>query len=797
VALRVVGAVFGLVAISAGPAFGYWVTTDSSNPALAIATTLSAPTAPTAIASSSYAVAVGWSLPTNQVSGAEDQVTRTSPGTPTTVCTVAPNVTSCQDTNLIPGTTYAYSIEAVFSASSWQSSAITTSASTPKVTPTITTTANPASVTVGGSVDDQATISNGFGPTGTITWNLYASTDTTCTGTTYFTSSKQAVNGTSTYTSSDFATAAAGSYVWGFVYSGDASNNPVSVCGGTGESLTVSKATPNISTTATTSTSVGSSVSDTANLSNGVSPSGTITFTLYGPSSTQSCATQVAQVTKSVTGNGSYLSPSITPTQAGTYWWIAAYGGDTNNQPVSDVCGASGESSAVSAVTPTIATTATPSSVTIGGSVADQAVLSNGYSPSGTITWKLYASSDTNCTGAVYFTTTAQAVNGNSTYTSASFTTTAIGTYKWDFSYAGDVNNNPVSACGGTGESLTVNKASPALTAVGHPSGTAGMALSASSISSVLSSSYQGTGTMTFTVFGPSTSAPTSCTSGGTAVGTAAASGNGTYYPSTGYSPTQAGNYWWYASYAGDTNNNPASSTCGSGMSETVVAPVPVTITGVSGDNGNDKVAFTGTGTPGGSITVSICKVNAFPCSTGNLAGTAAVSPVGSNDFWTTPSDDNNLTPGGQYFAQAAQTSPAATSAVLTFNAEKSTNTSATITTPASGTCYYTSTSSDCTTSPRTAWSGNIAGTASDGGGPALKTVQVAISNTSGMWWNGSSFASSVPVYNAATGTSSWTYPLSAVQLGTTTGTFTVQATATDNNTETGPVTSTTFTWKD
>ena len=59
---------------------------------------------------------------------------------------------------------------------------------------------------------------------------------------------------------------------------------------------------------------------------------------------------------------------------------------------------------------------------------------------------------------------------------------------------------------------------------------------------------------------------------GGTTVGTATVSGNATYHPSAGYTPTAAGNYWWYASYGGDSNNNPAASTCGSGMSETVVA---------------------------------------------------------------------------------------------------------------------------------------------------------------------------------------------------------------------------------
>ena len=87
------------------------------------------------------------------------------------------------------------------------------------------------------------------------------------------------------------------------------------------------------------------------------------------------------------------------------------------------------------------------------------------------------------------------------------------------------------------------------------------------------------TGTITFKVFGPQASAPTTCTCGGTTVGTASVSGNGTYNPSGGLSNPSAGNYWWYASYAGDGNNNTAVSTCGSGMSETIVAKASPTLT--------------------------------------------------------------------------------------------------------------------------------------------------------------------------------------------------------------------------
>ncbi|MDR3663263.1 MAG: Ig-like domain-containing protein, partial [Mycobacterium sp.] len=55
-------------------------------------------------------------------------------------------------------------------------------------------------------------------------------------------------------------------------------------------------------------------------------------------------------------------------------------------------------------------------------------------------------------------------------------------------------------------------------------------------------------------------------------MGTATVSGNGTYHPSAGYTPTVVGDYWWYTSFPGDSNNSSAVSACGSGMSETVIS---------------------------------------------------------------------------------------------------------------------------------------------------------------------------------------------------------------------------------
>ncbi len=119
------------VLAAATAALAYWtvsVNNGSGSYAVAQANSLSAPTTPTATPNGGGAITVGWTLPGSQLPGAQYQVTRTSPGSPTTVCTVAATATSCQDTGLTSNTLYGYSIRAVLD--NWQSSAITTSATT-------------------------------------------------------------------------------------------------------------------------------------------------------------------------------------------------------------------------------------------------------------------------------------------------------------------------------------------------------------------------------------------------------------------------------------------------------------------------------------------------------------------------------------------------------------------------------------------------------------------------------------------------------------------------------------------
>ena len=121
---------------------------------------------------------------------------------------------------------------------------------------------------------------------GAVTFDLYKGAD--CSGAKLNGALDPATPATVTangnYTSQSFDTTAtgAGAYHWIAHYSGDANNKAVDgACLDTGENTTVEKASPQITTNAGPGTVLGGQVSDTAHLSGGVNPTGSITFRLY------------------------------------------------------------------------------------------------------------------------------------------------------------------------------------------------------------------------------------------------------------------------------------------------------------------------------------------------------------------------------------------------------------------------------------------------------------------------------------------------------------------------------------
>jgi hypothetical protein len=103
-------------------------------------------------------------------------------------------------------------------------------------------------------------------------------------------------------------------------------------------------ASPTITAQASTPALVGGSLTDTAILAGGASPTGTITFELRSGG----CGGSAVLFTsiKTVSGNGSYTSGSYGPLADSTeYNWQVIYSGDANNNPVSTLCGGDGAQS--------------------------------------------------------------------------------------------------------------------------------------------------------------------------------------------------------------------------------------------------------------------------------------------------------------------------------------------------------------------------------------------------------------------------------------------------------------------
>jgi hypothetical protein len=124
-------------------------------------------------------------------------------------------------------------------------------------------------------------------------------------------------------------------------------SNAVSVC-----SLAGAPAVTTLGTQASPAVQVGGLVHDTATLSGGIAPTGTITFQLFGPNDATCTTAPAFTSTVTVAGNGSYTSANFTPSVAGTYRWIATYGGDAANAASATACNDANESVTVSVVPP-------------------------------------------------------------------------------------------------------------------------------------------------------------------------------------------------------------------------------------------------------------------------------------------------------------------------------------------------------------------------------------------------------------------------------------------------------------
>jgi hypothetical protein len=104
------------------------------------------------------------------------------------------------------------------------------------------------------------------------------------------------------------------------------------------------QATPVLTTVASPSVALGDSIADTATLSGGSSPTGTITFELFGPNNNTCTGAPIKTFTINVNGNAAYSTTPFTPATPGVYNWAVGYSGDGANVGLSSPCGSPNQS---------------------------------------------------------------------------------------------------------------------------------------------------------------------------------------------------------------------------------------------------------------------------------------------------------------------------------------------------------------------------------------------------------------------------------------------------------------------
>jgi hypothetical protein len=293
--------------------------------------------------------------------------------------------------------------------------------------------------------------------------------------------------------------------------------------------------------------SVGATVHDSATLTGATATAGgTVTYTVY---TNNTCTANPQDAgTKTVTNAVVPDSDPITFNSAGDFYWQAVYSGDANNNPASSVC--TSEHLVVNKRNPTIATTLSATSVTIGSTVHDSATLTGATSDAGgTVTYTVYTNNT--CTANPQDAGTKTVTNGV-VPDSNPITFNSAGDFYWQAVYSGDANNNgATSVC--TSEHLVVS--------TNHPSASTAQNLLPNDDFTLSGATANAGGTITFNLFSPSDA---TCAGAPALTQTLNVNGNGTYSTTnTTFLAMAEGTWRWQSSYSGDANNDPASSACG------------------------------------------------------------------------------------------------------------------------------------------------------------------------------------------------------------------------------------------
>ena len=254
--------------------------------------------------------------------------------------------------------------------------------------------------------------------------------------------------------------------------------------------------------------------------------------------------------------------------QFGTAFGESRTSGSSTSAQMKDIVGPANINIS-NCVTPTIATTQTPSSGGLGASLSDSATMSgsNSLDGTGSVTFYLYAPGATchndGSGSPVYTHVASSTVSTNGPFASGSFGPPLVaGTYQWVAVFSGDGNNNGANS--GCGNEPVVITASPTITTTQTPS-SGGLGASLSDSATLHSTSnLLGTGSVTFYLYAPGATCHNdgSGTAGVHACCEFHVSTNGPFASGCFGPPLVAGTYHWVAVFSGDSNNTGADSGC-------------------------------------------------------------------------------------------------------------------------------------------------------------------------------------------------------------------------------------------
>jgi hypothetical protein len=433
-------------------------------------------------------------------------------------------------------------------------------------TPTLSVQAQPATAGLGQQGRAESTLSGGAQTTGTMTFSLFGPGDPGCTGTPLATSTGR-VGGGVALSGYSPAFTSFGTYRWRAAYSGDANNFPLpGSCGDA--TVEVGKATPNLNIGSyPAAISLGDSVTETGFVVGYGTPTGTLTFKLYGPADPTCAGTPVYSNTVDVSalnvqGGGGYYTPTV----SGTHHWIASYSGDANNNPVTEICGVDPGQTLTVAFRPGLNTLAVPAAAEYGDEIHAEATLVGATNPTGTVTFSLYSPGDTRCYSSIF--TSTKPLSATGTATSDTYTPMpnhgefqTLGTYRWLASYSGDANNPPSvpQTCGAPNQNVDVGKSTPRVTAQATPSA-AFVGSDARDVATFTKMVFA-TGYAQFQLYGDA-----ACTSRvfvSTNSVFVATNEAGERIVTSGAARPGEGTYYWRVSYEGDSYNNAVDTPCG------------------------------------------------------------------------------------------------------------------------------------------------------------------------------------------------------------------------------------------